>query len=607
MDIAGCADFLKTIENNGEAYMWLYRYYKNGDPANSHLGITYLKKALSMNYVGSNYELGCAYFNGFCGVAINKEEAINIWKRGIELNDPKCMLMCAYDYLNGEISEKNVSYGLELLEKSSQLGDYTAKKELGVTYLFGNYGADIDYEKAFNYLTASSEGSSDADALLGYMYLNGLGVQKDLNKAMDKFDEAISYDSTIVNSLLLRSYRNVGISAEEETKILLKAANNNDTEAMVILYYQFKNGKGVVPDINQALDWLYKAVDMNDSRAYYELGNVYAAGNEQIERNEQKAFECYNHSFNLGKNANAAISIMRCYYFGNGVPRDLSKAEEWAKIAIVNGNRTAAHNLRNIEIELYGESQGYSNYINYILSEGINYNDEAAIVAYQHCRNVLNDYPAALNYLEKSFNNRNPDACFLYGNLFYNGEMGVQKDIDRAYQIWEIGVQANSQECIELVGKGYLMGEHYPKDIQKGLMYIRDAAHRGNKVAAYELGLYYMAGFYGVPIDTAESTKYVILAAQLGHTEAKNELGTYYMQGSNGLPKDIEKGVALVKEAADAGSANAQCNMGNFYYNGQGVNRDFLKSIEYYKKAEAQGHENATKIMELLRQQYTGI
>ena len=151
------------------------------------------------------------------------------------------------------------------------------------------------------------------------------------------------------------------------------------------------------------------------------------------------------------------------------------------------------------------------------------------------------------------------------------------------------------------------MGEHYPKDIQKGLMYIRDAAHRGNKDAAYKLGLYYMAGSYGVPIDTAESTKYVILAAQLGHTEAKNELGLYYMQGSNGLPKDIEKGVALVKEAADAGSAIAQFNMGNCYYNGQGVNRDFLKSIEYYKMAEAQGYENATKMMELLRQLYTGI
>lgn len=539
------------------------------------------------------------------------------------------------------LEEKKDPSCIEWFEKACNNGDADSAYELANIYYSGVY-VQKDEEKAEEYLKIV-ENSKEANAAMNTMRLFYFGPdengERDLSKAIFWCKKAIEFGSTeavvylellyekagmditgcadflkaVENNgaaymWLYRYYKNgEGISPEEETKILLKAANNNDTDAMLILYYQFKSGTGVAPDINQALDWLYKAVDMNDARAYYELGNVYVAGNEQIERNEQKAFECYNRSFGLEKNADAAIAIMKCYYFGTGVPRDLLKAEGWAKTAILNGNRTAAHNLRKIEVELYGESQGYTNYINFILNEAINYNDEAAIVAYQHYRNILNDYPVALNYLEKSFNNRNPDACFLYGSIFYTGEIGVQKDIDRAYQIWEIGVQSNSSACIHLVGNGYLMGEHYPKDIQKGLMYIRDAAHRGNKDAAYKLGLYYMAGSYGVPIDTAESTKYVILAAQLGHTEAKNELGLYYMQGSNGLPKDIEKGVALVKEAADAGSAIAQFNMGNCYYNGQGVNRDFLKSIEYYKMAEAQGYENATKMMELLRQLYTGI
>ena len=597
-----CADFLKTITNNGEACMWLYRHFRDDAPSENHLGLEYLQKAYAMKYPESNYELGRVYFNGFCNVAVDKHKAITIWKEGIELDDSNSILMCAYDYINGEISEQNVAYGLELLEKSSALGNCAAKKQIGVNYLFGYNGVSIDYKKALEYLVAASEKNIDSDALIGYMYLNGLGVEKNVEKAMNSFDEAISYGCEVVNELLLRSYRNVGFSNTENIAILKKAAYNNEPEAMLILYNHYKNGTGVIQDINEALDWLYIAVDMNDATAYCELGNMYFVGNEQVEKNEEKGFKCYLQSYQIKENAHAAQRIVECFYLGLGVEKNIIEAEKWAKKATAVGSRKAVRYLKGLDIEIYGEEQGYINYMNFILNEGINNNDEALLVAYEYYRNVAKDYQTALSFIEKSFQNQNPAACFVYGYLFYCGEIGVEKNINKAYAIWEKGAEANSIECLDSIGQAYLMGEHYEKNIEKGLMYLKAAAERGNGLTAFSLGTYYVTGLHGVPINNQEGVKYFEIAANLGHIEAKNELGTYYLQGSNGLPLDIAKGLKLVMEAADGGSANAQFNMGNFYYNGRFIGQDRIKSIEYYRKAATQGHTDAKKVLELLNQ-----
>ena len=47
------------------------------------------------------------------------------------------------------------------------------------------------------------------------------------------------------------------------------------------------------------------------------------------------------------------------------------------------------------------------------------------------------------------------------------------------------------------------------------------------------------------------------------------------------------------KMAADQGNASAQINIGSFYTNGWGVPKDSVKAIEWFRKAAAQGNQNA--------------
>jgi hypothetical protein len=77
-----------------------------------------------------------------------------------------------------------------------QSGSCVAQAILGMHYLFGadsQFNVDsvaVDYEKAFRYLSmAAQQGASRAIANLGYMYLRGLWVPRDIKRAIQLFEE----------------------------------------------------------------------------------------------------------------------------------------------------------------------------------------------------------------------------------------------------------------------------------------------------------------------------------------------------------------------------------------------------------------------------------
>ena len=54
--------------------------------------------------------------------------------------------------------------------------------------------------------------------------------------------------------------------------------------------------------------------------------------------------------------------------------------------------------------------------------------------------------------------------------------------------------------------------------------------------------------------------------------------------------KDERKAAALYQEAANQGHAKAQYWLGDCYQLGQGIEKDFRKSIEWYKKSMDNGY-----------------
>ena len=73
---------------------------------------------------------------------------------------------------------------------------------------------------------------------------------------------------------------------------------------------------------------------------------------------------------------------------------------------------------------------------------------------------------------------------------------------------------------------------------------------------------------------------------------AQNNLGNCYYYG-DGVKKDYVEAVKWYRKAADQGDADAQYNLGKCYSCGNGVGRDYAEAAKWYRKAADQGDASA--------------
>jgi len=186
--------------------------------------------------------------------------------------------------------------------------------------------------------------------------------------------------------------------------------------------------------------------------------------------------------------------------------------------------------------------------------------------------------------------------------------------------------------------------KHYkPDDVAAALRELKPLAEQGNADAQFSLGSLYYQG-RGTPQDYSEALRWMRKAAEQGHVFAQTTLGSIYAEGVPGLiqpdnpqalmwfvfaaaqgdmgamelrdamasrmtptqiaesqrlarefkPQDVyTKTLQELKARGDQGDAVAQFRVGLIYYMGQGVSRDYLEALTWFKKAARQGNPYA--------------
>ncbi|RUM68741.1 MAG: hypothetical protein DSZ05_00590 [Sulfurospirillum sp.] len=104
----------------------------------------------------------------------------------------------------------------------------------------------------------AQSGDLDAQALLGEMYLDGIGVSEDYAKAF---------------------------------KWLSNAAKKGDPQAEYLLGHMYENGLYVSADVAKAVEWYTKAAQGGDIMAQYSLALIYKEGKGNVAKDMQKAFK----------------------------------------------------------------------------------------------------------------------------------------------------------------------------------------------------------------------------------------------------------------------------------------------------------------------------
>lgn len=236
----------------------------------------------------------------------------------------------AKDYEDDELYDK----AFELYQKAEDMGSLDAMAGLGLCYLNG-YGVEKDLERALQYLSeAAEQGVARGQHLLAWMYENGEGVKKNKVKAAELYRLAAEQGWARAQNHLGLMYENGEGVVQDDSQAVewyRKAAEQGDVYGQTNLGIMYRDGTGVAQNYNEAMKWFLKAAAQDDARGQTFVGWMYYHG-EGVTQNYYTAHSWFlkaaEHNY-----AWAQYNIGWDYQYGQGVEQDSNKAYEWYKKA----------------------------------------------------------------------------------------------------------------------------------------------------------------------------------------------------------------------------------------------------------------------------------
>lgn len=215
----------------------------------------------------------------------------------------------AYYYLgfNYILGQQNHDEGEKrMLAYYNEYPNGDAAQALANLYAFSE--DKCDYKKAFKYATiAAEDDKSDGYFVLGALYLNGWGVEKNIAAAIDNYK---------------------------------MAAADGDAVAMNQIGYIYMGNEGNEADPEQSFYWFNESAKKDSNVGWFNLGCCYKNG-FGVKKDSEEAAECFKKAANLGY-VDAMVELGDYY---QGVLVDLKKAKSWYQAAAEEGHPVAQNKL----------------------------------------------------------------------------------------------------------------------------------------------------------------------------------------------------------------------------------------------------------------------
>lgn len=269
--------------------------------------------------------------------------------------------------------------------------------------------------------------------------------------------------------------------------------------------------------------------------------------------------------------------------------------------------------------------------------------DEAASLYYTDY-----DYPAAFEKLQGAEESDNASVLYLLGLCCYNGN-GTERDeakgaelLAKAVELGSIsakyyladayktgrGVEADSEKADELyksflteaesaepadtpeygrmlysITMCYIYGYGTKVDKENAAKYAKMALESGNVgvISTYSLAAGYESGKIGEGNTDKARKLYADIFPQIeelankGISVAERFYAQYYHYGDGGVEQDYTKALEWYKKAAEQGNYGAMAQIGVLYANGNGVEQDYVKAAEWFEKAAELGDATSMK------------
>ncbi|EJK57267.1 hypothetical protein THAOC_22709, partial [Thalassiosira oceanica] len=181
------------------------------------------------------------------------------------------------------------------------------------------------------------------------------------------------------------------------------------------------------------------------------------------------------------------------------------------------------------------------------------------------CRAPLPDNDAdLLAMLHARVKKKDPEAIYHLGTKYCHGELGLQKDMQKAVELFTEASELGSINALYNLGIAYHLGEGVQQDKDRGLHFLTKAAMQGHFESRYNLGCNEEEkGNYD------RAVRHWMITAKMGDKDSIEEIKRAFM-----------KGLATKEQYAEAlrGYQDAAEEM-------KSHDRENAKRLRYYKKA----------------------
>ncbi|RHZ76380.1 hypothetical protein Glove_198g108 [Diversispora epigaea] len=283
-----------------------------------------------------------------------------------------CLIGYFYEYGVGTPNDKQMAfkfYNLAANEIETSFSNssslrklHEGNKEIGTISLAYMYleglGVEKNTKKAFQiFYKLAAKGSLTALGSVAYCYDEGFGVEKNEEKAFEIYLKSAEKGSLVAQTNVRSCYECGAGVAKDEAKgfqWITKSALSGNIDAMYNVGCYYCNGIGVGEDKKEAFKWFLKAAEKGFSMAQQSLGFCYKYG-RAVDIDQKKAFEWFKKAAE-NDYSDSQYRLGSCFYDGYGTQVDIIKAVYWLNKAKENDNTDAEELLGEIiylRIQIY--------------------------------------------------------------------------------------------------------------------------------------------------------------------------------------------------------------------------------------------------------------
>jgi len=310
------------------------------------------------------------------------------------------------------LNDKDYITALKKLTPLAEAGEKISLNSLGHLYLNG-LGVTQDYEKAMNlFQRSANQGYMKAQYNLGVMYMNGIGIQNDLTKAFDLFKLSAEQGYPPAQYNLGALYESEKTPPEGEvSKIISKIIFGSNSQPRSD---EEKKQKLML----EALQWYTKAAEQGETNAQKALVSIYQGSYKPL-ANDNLAFN-WNKKLAEAGDPIGQFNLGVDYDLGLGVAQNYQEAMRWYLLAAAQGNSNAHNNIGQLHLHgngvLKNEKQAFDWFQNAAIQES-NIAQANLGLLYWKGQGVKSDLSKAKFWFEKSATSGNKDAIKYVANI----------------------------------------------------------------------------------------------------------------------------------------------------------------------------------------------